>query len=185
MFSYVFPMAQCFQSPDGKSLMFPGKVTEAWESSGWFIQQGPFNKWGTGDIPSSWYEIPGNLNKHGTEKTTSKPHPISSNSTKRRPPHVICLWTSIHHYPYRTINSTIIQHHPVLPKKMPRNFQKISTITYSKSNPNKQLSSANLNGTFLIQPILFRLQLHQLLLGRGHGHQSGAPGVDGAQAPGV
>ena len=144
MFSYVFPMAQCFQSPDGKSLIFPGKVIEAWESSGWFIQQGPFNKWGTGDIPSSWYEIPRNLNKHGTEKKhIQPPHPISSNSTKRRPPHVICLRTSIHHYISRTINSTIIQHHPVLPKKMPRNFQKIST-KHRKIQPPKQLTSANL-----------------------------------------
>ena len=61
------------------------------------------------------------------------PHPISSNSTKRRPPHVICLRTSIHHYISRTINSTIIQHHPVLPKWCPeisRKYQRnIATPT--------------------------------------------------------
>ena len=70
------------------------------------------------------------------------PHPISSNSTKRRPPHVICLRTSIHHYISRTINSTIIQHHPVLPKWCPEISRKYQR---NIATPTPQtLSSANL-----------------------------------------
>lgn len=69
-------------------------------------------QWGTGDIPSSWYQRPGNLNKHSTEKTTSSHHiQTTSNIIQRRPPHVICLWTSIHHYIYPWQNHKL-QDHP-------------------------------------------------------------------------